>query len=118
MEEGWGPALGVKLCSAPWRAAHGRRREKEGRKKEEKEKRKRKREKKGKKKRKEERERKERERAVGAIRGGGRPRARCDARPVDDVHAEREKERRDRDWYWCRDMISGDWELGRKKILE
>jgi len=31
VEEGWGPALGVELCSAPWRAVCGRRREKEGR---------------------------------------------------------------------------------------
>ena len=71
--------------SGPARAARGRKVEEgEGRKgkEEKKEKRKRKKEKKEKK-----RER-GKERAAGAIRGGGRPRARCDARPVDDVHAE------------------------------
>ena len=38
-----------------------------------------------------EKKKRERERAGGAIRGGGQPRERCDIRPVDDTHAEREK---------------------------
>ena len=68
----------------------GRRRKgKEG----EKEKRKRK---KGKKEKKRERG-KERERSARFAAAVGH--ARCDARPIEDVHAEREKERRDRDWY-------------------
>ena len=70
------------------------------------------------------RERK-RERAVGGIRGGGRPCARCGVRPVSDEHAEREKGKGDRtaigtgvETADCRDMILGDWELVRKIILE
>ena len=37
----------------------------------------------------------EKKRAVGGIRGGGRPRARCGVRPVSDEHAEREKQKGD-----------------------
>ena len=76
---------GVELCSASCGAWERKEEEGEGgkgrreKKKREKEKRKRK-----------WRER-ERERAVGGVRGGGRPRARCGVWPVSDEHAEREK---------------------------
>jgi len=96
--------------SGPARAACERKEEEgEGRKgKEEKKKRE-----KGKREKKEKKRERGKERAAGAIRGGGRPRARCDAQPVDDVHAEREKERRDRDWYWCRDSGLSGHDFGR-----
>jgi len=82
--EGWSAS-----SSARRRAARvGKEREKEGRRKEEGgEKEKGKGEK--------WRERK-RERAVGGIRDGGRPCARCGVRPVSDEHAEREKGKEDR----------------------
>ena len=65
----------------------------------------------------------ERERAVGGIRGGGRPRARCGVRPVSDEHAELEKGKGDRTAIGtgvgmadCQKKISGDRKLGRKRL--
>ena len=87
---------GIELCSASccaWEERREGRRREGGRKRKEKRK-KRKREK-GKRKMEREKER-ERERAVGGIRGGGRPRARCGVRPVSDEHAELEKGKGDR----------------------
>ena len=64
-----------------------------------------------------------RERAAGAIRGGGRPRARCAASAGSDAHVKwgKETERWDGDWYGCRNggspgKISGHREFGQKKI--
>ena len=79
-----------------WRAARGQGRKKE---KEKGEKRKREREKE-----KDGRGKKRETRRRSAARGG---------RVVDDVHAEREKERRDRDWYWCRDSGLSGHDFGR-----
>ena len=87
----------------------GRRR----REKEEKGRRRKRKEKKEKGKKKEKKRERGKERAADAIRGGSQPRTRCDTQPVDDVHAEREKERRDRDWYWCRDSGSSGHDFGR-----
>ena len=63
------------------------------------------------------------ERAAGAIRGGGRPCARCAASAGSDAHVKRgkETERWDGDWYGCRNggspgKISGHREFGQKKI--
>ena len=75
---------GVELrarCAA--RGGERRRREKEERKRGKRKRKKRKREK-GKRKKTE----REKKRAVGGIRGGGRPRARCGVRPVSDEHTE------------------------------
>ena len=120
VEEGWGPALGVELCSAPWRAVCGRRREKEGRgggrkkKKREKEKGKKKKKEKGERERESCRCDSRRRSATRALRrSAGRRRARGTRKKRDGIGIGTGVGTADR-----RDMISGDWELGRKKILE
>ena len=109
---GWLGRFPAPGCSA--RAVRGRKEEEEeeGR-KGRREKKKREKEK-GKKKR--ERGGKERERAVGAIRGGGRPRTRCGVRPVSDEHAEREKGKGDRTTIGTGVVMADHWEKTGSRI--
>jgi hypothetical protein len=67
----------------------------------------------------------ERKRELSAGFAAAVGRARCGVRPVSDEHTEQEKGKGDRTAIGtgvgtadCRNRISGDWELGRKRILD